>query len=168
MIHDTGSGGEALGVTWQARAVPGDDPVASALAKPSVSVLFVDDCDHDAARIESALSRCRDFDADIDRIGDPAEAWRLWDQGIHDIALFDIWLGNGTSIELLSRLEQDASSRPVVVLTSLPCSEARAFASGCGDFLVHSKHDLSPAALALTLGSALALSCQRAVMLNSS
>ena len=137
------------------------------LAKPSISILFVDDRDREAARIESALAACRDFDVDVDHVCDPGEAWRLWEERIHDLALFDIWLGNGTSIGLLAQLGQDPATRPIVVLTSLPDAEARSFASGAGDFLVHSKDDLSSAALALTLGSALALSRRMAITLDA-
>lgn len=134
--------------------------------KPSVSVLYVDDRDRDAARIETALSACRDFDVDIDHVSDISDALRLWAEGVHDLALFDFWLGNGTSMGLLADLTEHGGDRPVVVLTSLCEAEARSFARGSGDFLVHSKNDLSPSALALTLGSALALSRRMAVMLN--
>lgn len=136
-------------------------------SRPKISILFVDDRDCEAARIESALTACRDFNVDVDHVCDPTEACRRWEERTHDLALFDIWLGNGTSIGLLDRFEQGCATRPIVVLTSLSGAEARSSAlSGC-DLLVHSKEDLSSAALALTLGSALALSQQAAVMLTA-
>ncbi len=130
-----------------------------------ISVLFVDDLDADAERVRAALAACRDIEVEVQHVTDPDEARRLWDARVHDVAIFDIWLGRGTSVELLEAFALDDTGRPLVVLSSLPDAEACAIGGNARDFLVHSKQRLTSTALAMTLGSALALSRRRAVML---
>lgn len=130
-----------------------------------ISVLLVDDFDADAERVRAALAGSRDLTFDVDHVSDPAEARRLWDTRRHDIAIFDIWLGRGTSIDLLEAFAREDTGRPLIVLSSLPESEACAIAGTARDFLVHSKQRLTATALAMTLGSALALARRRAVLL---
>ncbi len=136
-------------------------------AYSAISILFVDDRDNDALRILSSLSACRDMQLAVDHVSDVTEASRLWDEGQHDLAMFDIWLGNGTSVALLTALAADAAARPLVVLSNLPECETRSLSAGCADLMVHSKNDLSSAALAMTVGSALALARHDAVRLDA-
>lgn len=127
----------------------------SADAATIISILLVDDPDADAARVAGALEACSEFEVALDHVCEAAEARRIWERGDHDLAIFDLWLGRGTSVELLSAFADD-TARPVVVLSSLPYAETRAFSAAACDLLVHSKENLSPGALAETLGVALA------------
>lgn len=169
MIGDTNAEPIRLAACRARRASLGllDEPIEDprAGAGSTVSILFVDDRDRDALRVVAALAACRDLNVEIDHVSCPAEARRLWESGIHDLALFDIWLGSGTSVGLLAALAEDAAARPIVVLSNLPPRETRTL--GSGDLLVHSKDNLSSAALALTLSSALALARRMAVILDA-
>jgi DNA-binding NarL/FixJ family response regulator len=167
MIGDTDNGGVCLDSIHAQRGFGERARSQAAAVKPNISILFVDDRDSDAVRVLAALAACRDLEVEIDLVSCPDEARQLWETGIHDLALFDIWLGNGTSIGLMATLAEDAAARPVVILSNLPHAEARMLGSGAGDLLVHSKEDLSPSALALTLNSALALARRVAVVLNA-
>lgn len=133
----------------------------------TVLVLLVDDRDDEAERISRALSACRDFRFEIDHVQDPEEACRLWSEGSHQVAIFDFWLGRGTSMGLFATLAEDARSRPLVVMSNLPGAEVRRLAGDGGDFFIHSKQNLTPLALAMTLGSALALWQRIAVTLDA-
>lgn len=107
-------------------------------AAAPLKVLLVEDDAGDSRLIRVALSEVREHRFTITACTTLAEAIRLTQEGVFDVALLDLNLPDSTGLPTLTRVGEVAPELPVVVLTGLSDSSlaAQALEAGAQDFLV--------------------------------
>jgi DNA-binding NtrC family response regulator len=97
-----------------------DDPAMSALgSRPSLRALLVEDDDIDARIVFIFAGMSEKFDFDFTRVTNIAHAQEALKSGAFDLCLVDYWVGQETSLRLLTSLDGPGSHTATVVLSNI-------------------------------------------------
>ena len=92
----------------------------SALASPpSVKVLLVEDDDIDASIVLIFGGMSEKFNFDFTRVNDITTAWEALEAQAFDLCMVDYWVGQETSLRLLTSLDRPGSHTATVVLSNI-------------------------------------------------
>jgi DNA-binding NtrC family response regulator len=97
-----------------------DSPAVIALgSRPPLRVLLVEDDDIDADIVSIFAGMSEKFDFDFTRVTNIPHAWEALKSGAFDLCLVDYWVGQETSLRLLTSLDRPGSHTATVVLSNI-------------------------------------------------
>jgi DNA-binding NtrC family response regulator len=88
-------------------------------SRPSLRVLLVEDDDIDARIVFVFAGMSEKFDFDFTRVTNIAHAQEALKSEAFDLCLVDYWVGQETSLRLLTSLDRPGSHTPTVVLSNI-------------------------------------------------
>jgi len=88
-------------------------------SRPSLRVLLVEDDDIDASIVHIFASMSEKFNFDLTRVKDIDNAWEALKAEAFDICFVDYWVGDQTSLRLLTSLDRPESQVATVVLSNI-------------------------------------------------
>ena len=96
-----------------------DSPAMTALDSRSLRVLLVEDDDIDAGIVSIFAGMSQKFDFDLTRVTNVDHAREALKSGAFDLCLVDYWVGQETSLRLLTSLDRPGSHTATVVLSNI-------------------------------------------------
>lgn len=123
-------------------------------ANRGLNILYVDEPDATADKVARLLERLDFSTLVVNREHSLSAARNAIAACSPDIVIADFWLNDGTSVILADEIVR-RKGVPVVLLSSLEATEINDICGDTGSLIVHSKANLSAAALQRTICSAL-------------
>lgn len=128
--------------------------MCEAFSKP-LSVLLIEDRSDDAARIQTALARCRDMQVVVHTVASRKAALDHLRQSSSDVVLADLRLPDAAGGEVLTELHLAAPRTPVIILSTSQADELLQQIPDGGNQDYVRKDSVTPEALRIAIGSAL-------------
>src|ERR1700683_4887591 len=125
------------------RLVMGNLAMTTLGSRPSLRVLLVEDDDIDADIVSIYAGMSEKFDFDLTRVTNIAHAREALKSGAFDLCLVDYWVGQETSLRLLTSLDRPGSHTATVVLSNISLREVEMLRIPSGGATFLSKADCS-------------------------
>jgi diguanylate cyclase (GGDEF)-like protein len=124
------------------------------MAKETLKVLMVEDSDTDARLLHEIIAETVGSGVELYRANSFWDARLALDNGTYEVMLLDLGLPDVEGTELVLRLQADAPSVPIVILTGRRSEQSakETVEAGAHDYLL--KGEISGAALVRSLGNA--------------
>jgi two-component system, sensor histidine kinase and response regulator len=120
------------------------DDFASVAPRPSLRVLLVEDDEIDARIVVLFAGMSEKFNFELTHVKDIPHAWEALKSESFDLCLMDYWVGDQTSLRLLTSLARSGSHIATVVLSNISPRDVETFRIPCGGAAFLSKGDCSP------------------------
>lgn len=124
-------------------------------SRPSLRVLLIEDDDIDAQIVDIYAGMSEKFDFELTRVENIDKAWEALKAEVFDICLVDYWVGDETSLRLLTSLERPECPTATVVLSNIPMRDVMSLRLPSRGAAFLSKGDCSAKALDYAVGVAL-------------
>ena len=131
--------------------------MGSLATRPSLRVLLVEDDDIDADIVSIFAGMSEKFDFDFTRVASIANAKEALKAEAFDLCLVDYWVGEETSLRLLTSLDRPESHTATVVLSNISQRDVEMLRIPSGGATFLSKADCSAKSLENAVQAALQL-----------
>jgi two-component system sensor histidine kinase/response regulator len=124
-------------------------------SRPLVRALLVEDDDIDADIVLIYAGMSERFNFDFTRVTNIANAWEALKAESFDLCLVDYWVGQETSLRLLTSLDRPGSHTATVVVSNISLRDVEILRIPSGGATFLSKGDCSPKSLENAVQAAL-------------